>query len=995
MRETQFINEINKYNKGLEILFCRLDSNDPYFFQARNLEMQLNENIEKAKVDGDSERKRSERIYLISELNKLTHSRLGITFLQLCGVIPLHKKSEWGEIQILYLEQLEVELQEWRAKYTDLRLTTDIRVASYKGQRVNYDVREKKWWFRDLINDLETTGNLSWKKIIILGDPGGGKTTLCQHATWELAKNGIKASRRKLKARTPIYLEMSTYREDSPEFRDLKPHQRILCMIAEEVTRILSGGLDPIVVNWQQVEKFLVGSKFIFFFDGLNEVGRSHRESLIIGIINFIVLFSEQDHQFVITTRKFDYEYDISPFFPPDVFETLEILELDNSGVNEFILQNLGEITKADNYSKKIPQNKVWAFNNYLSRIKDGDEQLEALYRIRVVINSLPDEYKPEGIEVINKLDSAVNLIHLLLKDDYRKVLWLGQNPSTLKDIIDVYRVNNTIPKSRVRLFEQAVLSRMHSQQVKQSDQRSLYSDDIKIKALKALAYEMVSPEGTLSIERDRVLKVFSTILTENGEKSESANHLLSEIIFKDYILVERVRGEYSFIKQPYHEYFVARELKEAWVRVLLSNKDPLRDIRLKHFFENRIYFQITAEMTGLLSSYQVNSLIKRLRKQKRTRRLAALCIRNAEEIDPSVIYDFIQWTQRQIFRFSYYPEGLSNILIIVLASLLLVFFINSDLLSLASSLVIVVHRIFQANYSLISIISSMLTILIAFGVWYFSYRSDQRLTFSSRFYNVLFASLVIVQTAIFSGAVKGNLSHIGYTIVVTLLLILLQRFFNSVIVPLGAKTNSRIEDYIVNSQLIPFLEIMRDMGSDAGSHIISIQQRIMENKHMSERIRDAIIRTWVVSPRTALQVIDDTVIPERQAEAIKILQPTIIHYKTKPFVREKAVATIFQILEKCEDIGAALLAVETLESLAYEEKDYKNQVVALFKKMLIGSYPIIVRRKIWRALNNLGHKEPYPQSGLDRLKILFLIVLFFIAIPAVLIFIWLFLNSR
>ena len=85
-----------------------------------------------------------------------------------------------------YLKRLIAHFEAWSKKYTDLRLTSDIRVASYKGQRLQGGHQGREWWLREVLNEDARQPILA-PNIIMLGDPGAGKTTACQHAVWTLS----------------------------------------------------------------------------------------------------------------------------------------------------------------------------------------------------------------------------------------------------------------------------------------------------------------------------------------------------------------------------------------------------------------------------------------------------------------------------------------------------------------------------------------------------------------------------------------------------------------------------------------------------------------------------------------------------------------------------------------------------------------------------------------------------------------------------------------
>lgn len=891
----------------------------------------------------------------------------------------------WPQVRAWYLERLEYHFKHWSEKYTDLRLTTDIRVATYKGQRLKRTHEKGKWWFHEALTRRDEDGQLLANCFMILGDPGGGKTTACQRSAWEFAKEGLITANGQANPRVPIYLELSGYRKNLPLISDLVPYQRVLALLAQEMKRLLA--IHSVETSLQNLEEYVKSSPFIFFFDGLNEVGVEHRESLIADVLSFIDTFSGHNHQFVITTRKFDYEYDLAPFFPTEQFHTLEILELDSAGMNEFIMRDLGRISEVYRAVEHLPDSPRKRGVADLDRLKKGEydpQEEDVLEPIKKLLRRVNRRLNLEADDLVADLEGAQELVKILRQPDHSRVLWLAQNPSTLKDIVDVYRAEQKIPHSRIRLFERAIQARLDAQAAKLGHQRSRFPQELKFEALQKIALHMIEPGEGLRIDEARALPVIKDVLEQHHSKA-SPEELLVECVFHDALLVEKAFGTYSFVKQPYQEYFVARELRGRWLSAVKSGKYPLKDKYLGRVFQNRYYFQVVSSMAGLLTSEEVYGLLQRLRKRKITQRLAALCIRNAEELPGKAVDEYVDWTRHHILRFSMLPEGIVNALLVAFTAVTLAFFFNLDTralfppISLSLSQLIAAlplagwHHLFFSAFIITTAVASMSIMRQSFQL---TLRPKQART--SDIGPALTMLIIAANVAVMAGLASDNLAAALIAFSGCLWLFLMMRTVVAAASPAARWMTTRIEEYVVNRHLIHYLEVLRDMGPNATSTINEIQYSLAKNQFMSERVKDAIQRTWAVSPRTVLQVLDELNVPSRQAEAIKVLESAVLHVSTSSTLREKAVAALFQIANSPSNVAVMLGVVDVLGKLALEQPDYREQVVGLLRQVLTKTEnQISVRQRAWRNLYDLGLPDvQWPRATIKDMSLTQLVII-------------------
>lgn len=170
---------------------------------------------------------------------------------------------------------------------------------------------------------------------------------------------------------------------------------------------------------------------------------------------------------------------------------------------------------------------------------------------------------------------------------------------------------------------------------------------------------------------------------------------------------------------------------------------------------------------------------------------------------------------------------------------------------------------------------------------------------------------------------------------------------------------NTHLEEHVVNRHLIHYLEVMRDIGPNAASTITEIQYSVANNRFMSDRIKDTIERTWAVSPRTVLQIINEVNVVSRHAEAIKILEGAILRSSSSTDLREKAVAALLTIADAARNPGVMLGIVNALGNVGLEQPDYRQLVIARLREVLSNStHELNVRRRAWRSLYNMGARD-------------------------------------
>jgi formylglycine-generating enzyme required for sulfatase activity len=197
-------------------------------------------------------------------------------------------------------------------------------------------IQAEKEIIRVKLNTLEE-GVAKYPCIILLGDPGSGKTTALEHLAYQLADEPDKL---------PLPLRLSEFRPG---------------MTLEEF--ILDGWAgSPQAGHWgapdlaANLEGYLETGKLFFLFDALNEMPREEYKEHAQALRRFIDQWSPKGNRFLVTCRVLDYGEELSGL------QRVEVLPLDDEQIQVFLLNELssewealwGALTKGEDEQHRL-----------------------------------------------------------------------------------------------------------------------------------------------------------------------------------------------------------------------------------------------------------------------------------------------------------------------------------------------------------------------------------------------------------------------------------------------------------------------------------------------------------------------------------------------------------------------------------------------------------------------------------------------------------------
>jgi len=374
---------------------------------------------------------------------------------------------------------------------------------------------------------------LSARRLVVLGDPGSGKSTLINWFAWYLASGFFTKMPGELANVLPIPLVLRDL--------DLRTANDFDGLIDSFLERPIAHSLKA---NKSLLYQYLELGQAVLLVDGLDEVSadlrRRVRDMLLGGLKQYPLMFA------LLTSRIVGYDE------APITFGPLNMNAAQNSNTLEEIAVQL-EVTAG------LGAPVV----NYVAPFTDDQIALFAL-------NWYRDQGGPET-DARRLRDEFVVAIR-----SNESTLRLARTPNLLTMMALVYRVRSQLPNGRALLYEdiaQAYLESIDTAR-KLKDEFSWHS---KKRWLARVGFEMqmrrieredafLLPEDRdLLIDRSDILHWVSSAIAEADEKASSAyaEKYLDWITKRSGLLLPRGEGKFAFLHLSFQEYFAALHIRQ------------------------------------------------------------------------------------------------------------------------------------------------------------------------------------------------------------------------------------------------------------------------------------------------------------------------------------------------------------------------------------------------------------------------------------------------
>ena len=365
--------------------------------------------------------------------------------------------------------------------------------------------------------------------VIILGDPGAGKTTFLKYLALKLARG--EGADLGLEARLPILLPLAAYANALQE-KDVRLDDFIVGYFDETGCDF---PLDPMLSEALTVGKALI------LLDGLDEIkDLALRNTVVERVTNFYASHRRKGSKFVLTSRVVGYR-DVRAAAEGMVECTL--VDFDDNEINEFIVRWTSMFEKQALGDTAVAH---WDAEHELMELMEAMETNEGIRRLAV-------------------------------------------NPLLLTILVLMKRKGVTLPEGRVQLYDQYITTLL----ITWNRTRSLSGrapsrelDEVQIThvlAPLALWMHQVNP-GVGLVNRADLYRKLNEIFRDRGDSDpdSAARQFIDDMHEHTALLLERGHNEYGFIHLTFEEYLAA----VALAYLARDKADRVIDILAPHIGE-------------------------------------------------------------------------------------------------------------------------------------------------------------------------------------------------------------------------------------------------------------------------------------------------------------------------------------------------------------------------------------------------------------------------
>ena len=360
--------------------------------------------------------------------------------------------------------------------------------------------------------------------LIILGDPGAGKTTFLKYIALRLAMGEGESLGLGPRLPVPVLLPLSAY-ANAQSMLNVRIDHFI-------VDYYRNRGIDLSIDS--MLDRELDEGGVLFLLDGLDEVRDLDQRHLVVDrVVDFFAAQRQKGNKFVLTSRIVGYR---------EVRPTVE---------------GLAECTLVDLEGEEISQ-FVEKWTSALERVSRGDTLLAA------------EEAARQRLELMAAIDCNPG------------VRRLAANPLLLTILALMKRQGIVLPERRVELYQKYVETLLKYWNLERGLDRPLARDLDVVETVRVLAplalwmHETSKGMGVVKREemKNKLKEIYASREAPDPEKA--AEQLLSDVHDYASLLLERGPGEYGFIHLTLQEYLAAMAITQRGQREVRPVVDML-----------------------------------------------------------------------------------------------------------------------------------------------------------------------------------------------------------------------------------------------------------------------------------------------------------------------------------------------------------------------------------------------------------------------------------
>lgn len=383
------------------------------------------------------------------------------------------------------------------------------------------------------------------RHLVVLGDPGSGKSTLVKLLTYAFGEAGSNAYKRACGELIPIPIILRDYK--TRQWKNYEDMLRDFIATLDEDIR------SEITTEW--LLEYLREGKAILLIDGLDEVGSREERLRLRNKIIFPILRQSRPSYTILTSRIVGYEE--VPFHSMAIEEEVAVTDASPS------------------FEMREPLYRFYSVTPFYVAPFDDEEIAQFITRWHQLRETFPDKQR----------DGVDSLLRALDQND--RVKRLAHNPQLLTLIALIHRVTANLPSGRVELYNKIVEAYLETIQVYRKLGTPAKLDEMK-RWLAKVGWEMQvrrdeeiknkrwwskqddakwlsKQDDDLLVSREEIKQwLIEAIAKERGQvgATEQADQFLDYVAKRSGLLVPRGPEKFAFAHLTFQEYFAAFELR-------------------------------------------------------------------------------------------------------------------------------------------------------------------------------------------------------------------------------------------------------------------------------------------------------------------------------------------------------------------------------------------------------------------------------------------------
>lgn len=409
------------------------------------------------------------------------------------------------------------------------------------------------------------------RHLVILGDPGSGKSTLVKLITHAFGRSASSSLPQHFGPLLPIPIILRDYKVG--EWNSFEDMLRSFIKQLDEEIR------DSITVEW--LSEYLTKGQAIVLLDGIDEIGSAEARRHLRDKVVAPLIRKFPDSYLILTSRIIGFEevpFDQIRFSEKPDSESDEPLHMFGAYANSPI-------------SVSLARCYVAPFNN-----EDIEQFIVRWYTARETDSA----QRSEGIESLKRA---------LAQND--RVKRLAGNPSLLTLIALIHRVTANLPSGRVKLYDKITEAYLETIEKFRRVGEHPASLEQKRRWLARVGWKMQShrtekSQGDLLASRRAVHKWLTEAIADERENAEAeADTFLDYIARRSGLLIPRGvddagEDQFSFVHLTFQEYFAALHLRGMAWDFNEVVKPVLENLTKRYWHETiLVLFEMLADMRG------------------------------------------------------------------------------------------------------------------------------------------------------------------------------------------------------------------------------------------------------------------------------------------------------------------------------------------------------------------------------------------------------------